>query len=79
MQDAKDSFKSSTFPESLAADPNANKILKQILLLPDDVVDFYCDEFAKLATKSLKSFLETKASFVLLGLIEKGGRDNLLQ
>jgi len=23
--------------------------------------------------------LETKASFVLLGLIEKGGRDNLLQ
>jgi hypothetical protein len=32
-----------------------------------------------LATRNLQSFLETKASFVLLGLIEKGGRDYLLQ
>jgi hypothetical protein len=63
----------------LTADPNANKILKQILLLADETVDYFCDEFGKLASRNLKSFLETKASFVLLGLIEKGGRDYLLQ
>jgi hypothetical protein len=49
------------------------------LLLPNEVVDYFCDEFGKLATRNLKEFLESKASFVLLGLIEKGGRDYLLQ
>lgn len=79
LQDARDAFETKTFSECLTADPNANKILKQILLLPDEVVDYFCDEFGKLATRNLQSFLETKASFVLLGLIEKGGRDYLLQ
>lgn len=63
----------------MAADPNANKILKQILLLTDDVVDYFCDEFGKLALKNIKAFLFCKASFILLGLIEKGGRDYLLK
>lgn len=43
LQDAKKSIASSTFHESLAADPNANKILKQILILPDEGVDYFCD------------------------------------
>jgi hypothetical protein len=43
-------------------------------LVSDETVDYFCDEFGKLATRNLKDFLNTKASFVLLGLIEKGGR-----
>lgn len=69
MQDARDAISTKTFSECLAADPNANKILKQILLVSDETVDYFCDEFGKLATRNLKDFLSTKASFVLLGLI----------
>jgi uncharacterized protein len=62
-------LKNSTFNLSLTADPNANKIIKNILILPDSVVDYYCDEFAKLAVSNIADFLNTKASYILLGLI----------
>lgn len=57
---------------------NANKIIKGILWLSDQVVDYYCDEFAKLIVKNMEQFLTSRAGFVLLGLVEKGGRDYLL-
>jgi hypothetical protein len=78
LEDAQDTLKLGSFEQSLCADPNANKIIKGILWLSDEVVDFYCDEFAKLMVKRIDSFVATKAGFVLLGLIEKGGRDYLL-
>lgn len=43
LEDAKDSIKISSFNNSLCADPNANKIIKGILWLSDEVVDYYCD------------------------------------
>jgi len=78
LDDAKDSMKINAFGNSLCADPNANKIIKGILWLSDEVVDYYCDEFSKLMVKKMDQFLSTKAAFVLLGLVEKGGRDYLL-
>mgnify|MGYP000978887694 FL=1 len=78
LADAKETLKNGTFAESLCADSNANKIIKGILWLQDEVVDYYCDEFAKLAVKNIDQFLCSRASFVLLGLVEKGGRDYLL-
>ena len=78
LDDAKDSMKINAFNNSLCADPNANKIIKGILWLSDEVVDFYCDEFSKLMVKKMDQFLSTKAAFILLGLVEKGGRDYLL-
>ena len=78
LADAKEALKNKTFHESLTADPNANKIIKSILILNESSVDFYCDEFSKLAIKHLNEFLFNKSSFVLLGLIEKGGREYLL-
>lgn len=78
LGDAKDTLKLNSFAESLCADANANKIIKGILWLQDEVVDYYCDEFGKLVVKHIDSFLSTRAGFVLLGLIEKGGRDYLL-
>lgn len=78
LNDAKETLKIKSFAGSLCADPNANKIIKGILWLPDEVVDYYCDEFAKVIMKNMEQFLFTKAGFVLLGLIEKGGRDYLL-
>lgn len=62
----------------MCADGNANKIIKGILWLTDEVVDFFCDEFAKLIVKNMEHFLASRAAFVLLGLVEKGGRDYLL-
>ena len=62
----------------MCADVNANKIIKGILWLQDEVVDYFCDEFAKLIVKNIEQFLATRAGFVLLGLVEKGGRDYLL-
>lgn len=79
MADAKDNLKANNFAQSLAADANANKILKNILILPDEAVDYFCDEFAKLAVQNIQQFLTTKASYILLGLIEKGGREHLLK
>jgi len=78
LADAKDTLKVNSFADSLCADSNANKIIKGILWLQDGVVDYYCDEFGKLIIKHIDSFLSTRAGFVLLGLIEKGGRDYLL-
>jgi len=68
LVDSKKSIKGD-FSHSLTADPSANKIIKNILLLTDEIVDFYCDEFGKLAIQNLSAFLNSKASFVLLGLI----------
>jgi hypothetical protein len=78
FDDAQESLKAGTFNESLCADSSANKIIKGILWLSDESIDFYCDEFSKLMVKKMDKFLSTRAGFVLLGLIEKGGRDYLL-
>ena len=78
LDDAKDCMKINSFNNSLCADPNANKIIKGILWLTDEVVDYFCDEFSKLMVKKIDQFLLSKAAFVLLGLVEKGGRDYLL-
>ena len=43
FNEAKEALKTKTFGESLAADPNANKIIKSILILTDSCMDFYCD------------------------------------
>ena len=43
LDDAKDSMKIGAFGNSLCADPNANKIIKGILWLSDEAVDYYCD------------------------------------
>jgi hypothetical protein len=43
LDDAKDNLKGGNFNLALTADPNANKIIKNVLLLPDAVVDYYCD------------------------------------
>ena len=53
--------------------------MKSILLLQEDFVEFYCDEFAILCIDNLNKVLESKASFILLGVLEKGGRDHLVQ
>ena len=34
---------------------------------------------AKLFIKHIKTVLESRASFILLGLLEKGGRDHLIR
>lgn len=78
LEDAKETLKVKAFENSLCADSNANKIIKGILWLTDEVVDFFCDEFAKLIAKNMEPFLTSRAGFVLLGLVEKGGRDYLL-
>ncbi len=39
----KDSFKSSTFGTSIVADGNGSKVLKSMLTLTQDFVEFYCD------------------------------------
>ena len=69
LDDAKDSLKIGAFNDSLCADANANKIIKGILWLSDDVVDYFCDEFSKLAVNKMEQFLSTRAGFVLLGLV----------
>lgn len=69
LDDAKDQLKAKSFSQSLCADSNANKIIKGILWLQDEVVDYYCDEFGKLIVKHVDSFLSSRAGFVLLGLI----------
>ena len=44
LDDAVDCMKvGGAFENSLCADNNANKIIKGILWLPDDFVDYYCD------------------------------------
>ena len=44
LDDAVDSMKlAEGFDNSLSADSNANKIIKGILWLSDDFVDYYCD------------------------------------
>ena len=44
LDDAVDSMKiAGGFENSLSADSNANKIIKGILWLSDDFVDYYCD------------------------------------
>ena len=50
-----------------------------MLLLPYDWMDYYCGEVAQLASLNMASFLRSKASFLVLALIEKGGRDDLLR
>lgn len=79
LSDLKDALKSNGFENSLMAHPSANKILKNILLLSYDWIDYYCGEVAQLASLNMPSFLRSKASFVVLALIEKGGRDDLLR
>ena len=69
LDDAKDSLKIGAFDNSLCADSSANKIIKGILWLPDEEVDYFCDEFSKLIVQKMDKFLSTKAGFVLLGLI----------
>lgn len=72
-------MQSNTFQESIVADANGSKALKLLLLIQQDYVEFYCEEIAKLFIKHLKVVLESKASFILLGILEKGGRDNLVK
>lgn len=78
FDDAQETLKAGTFNESLCADSNANKIIKGILWLSEDGIDYFCDQFSKIMVKKMDKFLSTRAGFVLLGLIEKGGRDYLL-
>jgi hypothetical protein len=78
LKNFQDGLKSGEIEKTLLADNNGNKVLKNILLLNEDFIDFYCDEFGKLFIKNLAKVLNSKASFVLLGLIEKGGRDYLI-
>ena len=41
--DAQETLKNGTFNESLCADSNANKIIKGILWLSEDGIDYFCD------------------------------------
>ena len=43
LDDALNTIKVQDFQNSLCADSNANKIIKGILWLSDDFVDYYCD------------------------------------
>jgi hypothetical protein len=76
---ANESLTNNTFTESILSDGNASKVLKSLLLIQQPFVDFYCDEFARLFIKHLKTVLESRASFILLGILEKGGRDHLIK
>jgi len=75
----KEALKNNEIEKSLIADNNASKIIKGILNIQDDFIDFYCDEISKSLIKNANVVLKTKASFVLLSIIEKGGRDHLLK
>ncbi len=61
------------------SDANGSKVLKSLLLIQADFVEFYCEEIAKLFIKHISVVLESKASFILLGILEKGGRDHLVK
>lgn len=76
---ANETLTANTFHESILSDGNASKVLKSLLLIQQPFIDFYCDEFAKLFIKHLKTVLESRASFILLGILEKGGRDHLVK
>ena len=54
-------------------------MLKLLLLIQADFVEFYCEEIAKLFIKHINVVIESKASFILLGILEKGGRDHLVK
>jgi hypothetical protein len=67
------------FNKCLLSDGNATKVLKSLLCIQEDFVEFYCEELAKLFLKHIKTVIESRASFVLLAILEKGGRDHLLK
>jgi hypothetical protein len=67
------------FNQCLLSDGNATKVLKSLLCIQEDFVEFYCEELAKLFLKHIKTVIESRASFVLLAILEKGGRDHLLK
>ena len=53
ISDVNKSLKSNTFSNSLMAHPSANKILKSILLLGHECVDYYCDQVAQIASVNM--------------------------
>ena len=63
---------------TLLGDNFGSKLIKNILLLQQSFMDSYCDKFTKILTKDLPTVLNSKASFVLSVLVEKGGRDWVL-
>lgn len=56
-----------------------SKLIKNILGIQEAYIDPYCDKFVELMNKNLELVLKSKVSFVLTVLIEKGGRDWLLE
>lgn len=56
-----------------------HKLLKSILAMNQPFVDKYCDKFTEIFTNNMAAVLNSRATFILSALVEKGGREWLLK